>query len=108
MIENDHLRLEEAEQDQELADEVARPGHRERGEGDDQEDRREDRRPHRDPAHVADVLGAAGARREQPDDEEERGDDDAVVDHLQDRALGHCGESAKIPIVMKPSCATDE
>ena len=57
-----HLRLEDAEQDQELADEVPRAGHRQRREGDDQEERREDRRADRDAAHVADVLGAAGAR----------------------------------------------
>ncbi len=58
----DELRLEDAEQDQELADEVRRARHRERGERDDQEQRREHRRAERDPAHVADVLRAAGPR----------------------------------------------
>jgi hypothetical protein len=62
----------------------------------------------RDAAHVADVLRAAGARREQRDDEEQRRHDDAVVDHLQQRALRALGFSAKIPSVMKPSCATEE
>ena len=41
-----------------------------------------------DAAHVADVLRAARALGEQRDDEQQRRDDEAVVDHLQQRALG--------------------
>ena len=69
----------------------------------------EHRRAEGDAAHVAQVLRAAGARGQQRDDEEQRRDDEPVVDRLQQRALGarrRC--SAKIPSVMKPSCATDE
>ena len=55
---------------------------------DDQEDRREHRRAQRDAAHLADVLRAARARGEQRDDEQQRRHDEAVVDHLQQRALG--------------------
>ena len=47
--------------------------------------------------------------REQRDDEERGRDDEAVVDRLQQRALGALrAVSEKIPSVMKPSCATDE
>ena len=90
--EGDHgdreLRFEDAEQDQELADEVRRAGHRERRERDDQEDAGEHRRAEGDAAHLADVLRAAGAAGEQRDDEQQRRDDEPVVDHLQQRALG--------------------
>ncbi len=48
---------------------------------------REHRRAERDAAHVADVLRAARAPREQRDDEQQRRHDEAVVDHLQQRAL---------------------
>jgi hypothetical protein len=67
---DDDLGVEDAEQDQELADEVRGAGHREVRERDDQEQRRQHRRAERDAAHVADVLRAAGARGQQRDDEE--------------------------------------
>ncbi len=84
------LGLEGAEQDQELAGEVGRAGHGQRGQRDDQEDGCEHGRAERDPAHVAQVLRAAGAQREQPDDEEQRRGHERVVDALQQRAL-HSG-----------------
>ena len=50
--------VEDAEQDVELAHEVGRAGHGQRGERDDQEQRREHRRPEGHAAHLADVLRA--------------------------------------------------
>ena len=47
----------------------------------------EHRRPERDPAHVAQPLRAAGAGGQRGDDEEQRRGHQAVVDHLQQRAL---------------------
>ena len=87
MIANASLVVERPEQDQELADEVRRAGHRQRRERRDQEQRGQHGRAERDPAHVADVLRAAGALGQQRDDEEQRRDDEPVVDRLQQRAL---------------------
>ena len=80
--------VEHAEQDQELADEVRRARHREVGQRDDQEQRGEHRGAERDAAHVADVLRPAGARGQEREDEERRRDHEAVVEGLQERALG--------------------
>ena len=85
------LGFKDAEQDQELTDEVARAGHRQRGERDDQEQRSQHGRAERDAAHAPQVLGASRALRKQGDDEQERRHDEAVVDHLQQRALGPLG-----------------
>ena len=81
------LGLEDAEQDQELADEVRRAGHRQQRERHDQKQRRQHRRAHRDPAEVAQVLRALGARGQQCDDQERRNDDEPVVQRLEQRAL---------------------
>ena len=51
------LRLEDAVEDVELADEVGRPGDRQVRHRDDQEERGQDRRPHRQAAHPRQVLG---------------------------------------------------
>jgi hypothetical protein len=87
----DDLRPEDAEQDVELADEVRAPGDGEGPHRDDEEQRGQHRRAEGDAAHVADVLAAAGARGEQHHDEQERRHDEAVVDHLDERALGALG-----------------
>ena len=84
----DHeLGFEDAQQDQELADEVRGAGHRKRGERHEQEDRREHWRAEGDAAHLAHVLRAARALGEQRDDEQQRRDDEPVVDDLQEGAL---------------------
>ena len=48
------------------------------------------------------------ARGDHPDDQEQRDDDQAVVDHLEERALGALLSRAKMPSTMKPSCAIEE
>ena len=92
----DDLRLEEPVEDVELADEVGRPGHRQGRQGDDQEERRQHRCAHRHAAHLPQVLGSA-ALGEQRDDDEQRRDDEAVVDHLQHRAVGAVGAQGEDP-----------
>ena len=106
----DELVLEGAEQDQDLADEVAGARHRERGER-----RRSGTAPRAPapgtpcrPARASDSLPPR-AQRDHPDDQEQRHHHEPVVEHLEDRALGALrGRSAKIPSTMKPSCAIDE
>ena len=90
------LRLEEAVEDVELADEVGRPGHRQGRQGDDQKQRRQHRRAQRHPAHLAQVLGPAALDQDRDDDEDRR-DDEAVVDHLQDRPVGAVGAQGEDP-----------
>ncbi len=84
----DHqLALEHAQQDHELADEVGGAGHRQGGEGDDQEQTRQHRCPEGDTAHVTQTLRAAGPGGERSHHEEQGGGHQSVVDHLQQRAL---------------------
>ena len=93
----DHdLRVEEPVEDVELADEVGRPRHRQGRQGDDQEERRQDRGLDRHAAHLGQVL-ASRALGEDRDDHEQRRDDQAVVDHLQDGAVGAVGGEGEDP-----------
>ncbi len=92
----DDLRVEEAVEDVELADEVGRSRHRQGRQGDDQEERRQDRRAHRHPAHLTQVL-AAGPLRQDRDDHEQWRYHQAVVDHLQDRPVGPIGAEREDP-----------
>ena len=89
--EGDHgdgeLGFKDAKQDQELAHEVGRAWHRQRGKRDEQKEGREHGSAERDASHLAHVLGAARTRGEQRDDEEQRRHHEAVVDHLQQCTL---------------------
>jgi hypothetical protein len=85
---DDQLGVEDADQDEELAGEVRRARHGQVRERDDEEERGQQGRAERQAAHVAQVLAAARALGEVGDDDERGGHDQAVVDRLQDRALG--------------------
>ena len=75
---------------------LAEPGHRQGGQGDDQEKRRQHRRPQRLAAQLAQVL-AAGALGEQGDDQDHRRHHEPVVDHLQQRPVGPVGAQGEDP-----------
>ena len=81
----DDLRLEDADQDVELADEVGGPRHRQGRQRDDQEQRREHGRPHRQPAEPGQVLACRRAPQSRATIRKIGADDQAVVDHLEHR-----------------------
>ena len=74
-----------AHQDQELADEAVEPGHRDRGQADQQEDGEVPRHDRLQPAELGDEPGVP-AVVEEADEEEEGARRDAVVQHLVDGA----------------------
>ena len=84
-----HQRWAEAQvpsEDQELADEAVQARQADRGERRDQEEGGRDRDDGRDAA-VGRDLARVAALVEDADEEEERAGREAVVDHLEDRAL---------------------
>ena len=88
---------ERADEDQELADEPVQPGQADRAEHDHQEDEGHDRGDLLEAAELGDLPGVA-ALVDHPDEEEQGAGREAVVDHLQDRALqalGREGEGAE-------------
>ena len=82
----DPVQLERAEHDRELADEAVHAGHAEARERGHQE---EEVQPGHSPFETGQLaeVARAGARLDEADDQEERADDDAVVDHLDHRAV---------------------
>ncbi len=92
----DDLRLEDPDQDVELPDEVGRPRHRQGRQRDDEEQGREHRRSHRETSEPGKVL-APGALPQQGDDEEDRCHHEAVVDHLEHRAVSAVGAQGEDP-----------
>ncbi len=75
-----------ADQDEELADEPGQPGQAGRGEDEEPEDRRVDGGPRRQAAHLGD-RPVVGPLVDHADQQEQGARDEAVVDHLEDRAL---------------------
>ena len=99
---------ERARDDHELADEAVGAGQADARHRDDDEERRVDRHHLGEAAELVEQARVA-AVVDHADQEEERAGRDAVVDHLQDRALA-CppGSPAKRPSITKPEVATDE
>ena len=76
-----HRSHEGAEEDEELADETVRAREPDRGERDDDEDRRQ-RRSHLGEASVGREVAGVGSLVQVSDEEEERSGRDAVIHHL--------------------------